>query len=243
VGKHVFLDTRVFAGGVDLSGSSNKVEIGEEFETKATTNFRSGGAREVLGGLAEVDISAEGQMEQGVDEHLWASRRTLEPWTVGPSDASDTAVGNVMYLTRALRTRSIFLGGLGEVSPWSAQAKGSWPLVRGVSAHQSGTARTATGDGTSLQIGAVADGEYMYANLHVLSISGTDTPTITVEVESDNDTGFASATSRGSFAARTAVGGEAIRIGGPITDDWWRINWTISGTSPSFLFLVSMGIE
>jgi hypothetical protein len=241
--KMVLLDVRLFASGVDLSGSGNKVEIGEEFETKQVTNWRSGGAREVLGGLASVDITCEGQMEQGVDEQIWANRRVLEPWTAGPTEASDTAAGNLMYLTRALRTRSTFLGEVGEVSPWSSAAKGSWPLVRGQSAHPSGTARTATGDGTSLELGAVADGEHLYANLHVLSISGTATPTITVDIESDDDTGFASATVQESFTAMTAVGGQSIRIPGPITDDWWRVAWTISGTNPSFLFLVSLGIE
>jgi hypothetical protein len=178
-----------------------------------------------------------------VDDATWANRRVLEPWSTGPTDASDTSVGSLMYLTSALRTKSQILGNLGDVAGWSADARGTWPLVRGVSAHPSGTPRTATGVGTSLQLGALAEGQNMYANLHVLSVSGTAAPTLTMTVHSDNATGFPSTTLRGSFAAKTAVGGESIRIAGPITDDWWRLSWTISGTNPSFLFLVSMGIE
>jgi hypothetical protein len=245
--KQILLDARVFMGGVDLSGSGNKIEIGEEAEAKKTTNWRSGGAHENIAGLTAVDISAEGQWEAGslayVDDGLWAGRRALEPWTVASDSLSDLSTGSTVYLTKALRKKASWLGQLGEVASWQADASGTWPLVRGVVGHASGVPRTATGSGTSLQVGAVPSGKYMYANLHVLSISGTSTPTITVKIQSDNATGFPSATDQGSFTAATAIGGQSIRIAGPITDDWWRASWTISGSSPSFLFLVSLGIE
>lgn len=245
--KLVLLDSRLFVGGVDLSGQGNKIELEEEAEAKAITNWRSGGAEQLLAGLTKVTASAEGQWEAGdasmVDDAMWANRRALEPWSAGPTGESDLSPGNLMYLTRMLRTKSTIWGSLGEVAGWTVDAKGDRPLVRGMSAHASGVPRTATGTGTSLQIGAVAADQHMYANAHVLSVSGTSTPTITLSVQSDNATGFPSATTQGTFAAKTAVGGEQIRIPGPITDDWWRVAWTITGTTPSFLFLVSLGIE
>jgi len=245
--KLVLLDSRVFVGGADLSGMGNKIELSEEWEAKATTNWRSGGAETVIAGVGKVMASAEGQWEAGdpsmIDDEMWANRRVLEPWSVAPEGDSDLAAGNLMYLTKMLRTKSSIWGQVGEVAGWTADAKGSWPLARGMSAHPSGVPRTANGSGTALQLGAVASDEYMYANLHVLSVSGTAVPTITVTVQSDNGSGFASPTTQGTFAAKTAVGGEPLRIAGPITDDWWRVGWTISGTNPSFLFLVSLGIE
>lgn len=246
--KMVLLNSRVFCSGVDLSGQGNKIEIGEETEVKAITNWRSGGAEENLAGLAKIEISSEGQWEAGdpsrVDDSLWANRRTLEPWSVAATEASDTGVGSVMYLARAVRSKSQIWGQLGEVASWQVDARGSWPMARGQVAHPSGTPRTATGTGTAIQLGAVPAGRYLYANLHVLSIAGTSTPTITVTVQSDNAIGFPSpANLAPAFAAVTAVGGQAIRIPGPITDDWFRLSWVISGSSPSFLFLVSLGIE
>lgn len=251
--KLVLLDARLFVGGVDLSGMGNKIELGEEWEAKQTTNWRSGGAVEVIAGLGKVDASAEGQWEAGdntkVDDALWANRRVLEPWSASASNASDTAAGNLMYLTQMLRTKASIWGDVGEVAGWNLSAAGNWPLVRGQSAHPSGVARTATGTGTAVQLGAVAANRYLYANLHVLSASGTATPTITVSVQSDDNSGFTTPTTRGSFAAKTAAnvtagaGAEGIRIVGPFTDDWWRVSWTISGTNPSFLFLSSFGIE
>lgn len=243
----VLLDARLFAGGVDLSGSGNKIELSEEFEVKKTTNWRSGGAEEVLGGIASVTINAEGQWEAGdaskVDDAFWSQRRTLDPWSASGSNASDLAPGNLMYLTKALRTKEQLWGDVGEVASWAADAVGTWPLVRGQSAHASGVPRTATGSGTAVQLGAVTANHNVYCNLHVLSVAGTATPTITLTLQSDDNSGFTSATTRDTFAAATAIGGEARRVAGAITDDWWRVGWTITGTNPSFLFLASFGIE
>lgn len=245
--KLVLLDSRLFIGGADFSGSGNKIELMESAEVKATTNWRSGGAEENLAGVASVEISGEGQWEAGdagkVDDALWAGRRLHEPWSIGPTGASDLSAGNLMWLAKAIRFKSQIWGDLGEVAGWSAEARGTWPLVRGMSAHASGTPRTATGHGSAFELGAVAADQYFYANLHVLSVSGTSSPTITVTMESDSDNNFNTPTDRLSFAAKTAIGGQALRVAGPITDTWWQAKWTISGTDPSFLFLVTMGIE
>jgi hypothetical protein len=136
-----------------------------------------------------------------------------------------------------------FWGNVGDVGSWMANGTGTWPLARGRCAHASGVPRTATGSGTAVQLGALAAGQHLYANLHVLSVSGMAAPTLTVTVQSDDNSGFTTPTTRGSFAAKSAVGGEPIRIAGPFTDTYWRVGWTITGTNPSFLFLASFGIE
>ena len=69
------------------------------------------------------------------------------------------------------------------------------------------------------------------------------TPTITARIESDDNSGFTSATTRATFTAATAISGETIRALGAFTDTWWRAAWTISGSSPSFLAMISMGIS
>lgn len=250
MGKLVFLDSRLYAGAADLSGVSNKIEIGEEAEDKKTTNFRSGGAEECLAGLTTLDISAEGEWEAGnaglVDDAMWNMRRTLDPWTVMPEGSSDLSIGaanQICYFSSAVKMKSQLLGQNGEVAPWMAEAKGTWPLVRGVPMHPSGVVRTATGTGSIVQVGAVPAGSRMYANLHVLSIAGTATPSIAVKVQSASLVGFGSPTDRMTFATRTVVGGESLRVAGPITDAFWRVSYTITGTTPGFLFLATLGIE
>jgi hypothetical protein len=241
--KMVLLDARLFAGGADLSGNSNKAEVTAEFEDKDATNYRSGGWKEVLAGLASSTVNAEGQWEAGdpskVDDASWAQLGGVGPWTVCPTDST---VGALAYFTNALRSNYKLGDAVGEVAPWTGKATGTWRMVRGQIAHPPGTARTATGAGTSIQLGPVPAGKRLYAAVHVLSAAGT-TPSITARIESDDNTGFTSAATKLTFAAATAPGGQILRTdGSAIADDWFRIAWTISGTTPSFLFAAALGI-
>jgi hypothetical protein len=243
----VLTDVRLFTGGADLTSANNKVELAAEVEEKDATVFRSSGTGQmftsVIGGLAQASIDAEGLWSAGaddtVDPNLWAGLGGVGAWTVYPDTAD---VDDVAYLTSALQADYQLLGKVGDVAPWKATARSSWPLARGKGAHPPGTARTATGDGTPVEHVAVPAGSYLYANLHVLSIAGTSTPTLTVKVQSDDGVGFASPTDRITFDAATAVGGQSKRVAGAITDTWYRATWTISGTNPSFLFAVAFGV-
>lgn len=243
--KTILTNVRCFAVGVDLTGNSNKIELSSEVEAKESTNYGSQGWKEVLGGLAEAEISGEGQWEAldvtKVDDASWAQLGGIGPWSISANTGA--AVGDLAYFTQAMRADYKLGGEVGEVAPWTGSAKSTWPLVRGQFAHPPGTARTATGTGTGLNVGAVAAGKRMYASLHVLSVAGT-TPSITARVESSVDNTFASPTTRLTFTAATAVGGQTLRTAGTaITDTWWRIAWTISGTTPSFLFAAALGIQ
>lgn len=244
--KSVLLDCRLFAVGADLSGHSNKIELSSEVEDKDATNYRSDGWKEVLGGLGSAELSGEGQWEAGdaskVDDASWSQLGGVGPWSVGPADS---AVGDLAYFMKALRSDYKLGDAVGEVAPWSGNAKSAWPLVRGLFAHPPGTPRTATGDGTALQLGALAAGQQLYAALHVLSVAGTSTPTITVEIESDSQEDFGGTPeTRLSFAPATAAGGQILRTSpGAHADTWYRPTWTITGTNPSFLFVVAFGIS
>lgn len=244
MGKFVLLNCRLFAVGADLSGASNKIEITAEYEDKETTNYLSNGHKEVIAGLGSAEITGEGQWEAGddslVDNASWSQLGGTGPWTACPNLAT---VGSLAWITKAMRADYTQGESVGEVAPWAGTAKSAWPLVRGVIGHPAGTARTSTGTGTGIELGAVASGQRLYAGLHVLSASGT-TPSITARIESDVDDTWASPTTRLTFAAADAAGGQILRTDGTaITDTWWRVAWTISGTSPSFMFATSFGIR
>ncbi|MBL7492520.1 hypothetical protein I6A60_01940 [Frankia sp. AgB1.9] len=238
----LLINTRLFTGGADLTGASNKIEISAEVEDKDVTTHGSGGWKEHQGGLADTELGAEGFWAAGdpgkVDDQTWAALGGVGAWTVGPDDA---AVGNLAYLTRALRAQYQMTGSVGDVAGWNAGGKGSWPLARGVFAHPPGTARTASGTGTGINLGAVAAGKRLYASLHVLSVAGT-TPTLDVVVESDADNTFASPISQVTFTQAVDRGGQIGRTSAAgIADSWVRAKWTVGGTSPSFLFVVAVG--
>jgi len=246
VGKFVLTNCRLFAGAADLTANANKLELAAEVESKDVTAFNPNSGQtwtELLGGLASTKASGEGQWEaldlSKVDDSTWAALGGVGAWTACPAGAN---VGDVAWVTRML-TGSYQLGGqVGDVAPWSADWSSSRPLARGQVLHPPGTPRTTTGTGTSRQLGALTAAQALYVTLHVLSISGTATPTITVAVESDDNSGMSTPTTRATFAAATVLGGQAVKIPGAVTDDWWRVKWTISGTTPSFLFISAAGI-
>ncbi|MET9301783.1 hypothetical protein ABZX66_20915 [Micromonospora aurantiaca] len=244
--KFVLKGVRLFSGGVDLTSNTNKVELKTEIEEKDATAFNPLSTTavwtELLGGLASSSADGEGQWEAGdpgkVDDATWAARGGVGALTVCPAGAN---VGDLAWVTQAL-TGSYSLGGqVGDVAPWSASWAGSWPLVRGQILHPPGTPRTASGNGTSRQLGALSASQALYVVLHVLSATGT-TPSVTVVVESDDTSGMATPTTRATFTAATASCGQAVKVAGPVTDDWWRIKWTVSGTTPSFLLVAAAGI-
>jgi len=245
VGKTVLKNCRLWTGGADLTTRTNKLEISSEVEERDVTSFQPTGDvwTEVIGGLASTSVSAEGQWEAGdptrVDDESWAALGGLSAWTAAPGAST---VGAPAWLLNALRGSYSLGGTVGDVAPWSASASGTWPLVRGVIAHPPGMARTATGNGTAIQLGPVPAGRSLYATLHVLSIAGTGTPRITVAIESATANDFATKATRLTFAQAAAPGGQILRVAGPITDGWVRPTWTVTGTSPSFLFVVAVGV-
>ena len=239
----VLKNVRLFAAGADLTTVNNQVQLQAEAESKDTTAFVPTGDvwHEEISGIMSASITGQGQWEAGdaskVDDMAWSTQGTVVPISVCPAGAAD---GALAWLSQFNRTQYQLLGQLGDVAPWSLTAQGAWPLVRGQVLHGP-TARTATGTGTSVQLGAVSSTQRLYVALHVFSVSGT-TPSLTVAIQSDNATGFPSASTVTTLTAATAIGSQITRVAGPITDDWFRVSYTISGTDPSFLFAVTAGI-
>lgn len=244
--KFVLKAARLFACGVDLTSVNSKIELSSEVEEKDVTPFNPDPTaevwRELLAGLASTSVSAEGQWEAGnggsVDDNACIKLGVVGALTACPAGAT---VGALAWLTKMMEGSYGIGGQVGDVAPWTAGWSGSWPLARGQVLHPPGTARTTTGSGTAVQLGALSASQALYVTLHVLSASGT-TPEITVIVESDDNSGMTSAITQGTFTAASAQGGDALKISGPITDDWWRVSWTITGTTPSFLFVAAAGI-
>ncbi|MEV8395918.1 MULTISPECIES: hypothetical protein [unclassified Streptomyces] len=242
--KFTLLDARLFAVGADLSGAANKIELTSEIEDKDATNYRSNGWKELIGGLGSAEISGEGQWEAGdpgmVDNASWADLGGTGPYTVCPTDS---VVGALAYFTNGMRADYKVGDAVGEIAPWSGTVKSSWPLVRGQIAHPPGLARTSTGTGTALNLGAIPTGKRLYAALHVLSAAGT-TPSITLTIESDDAAGFTTPITRLAFTPATGPSGQVSRGDGlALTDTHYRVAWSITGSAPSFMFAVSLGIR
>jgi hypothetical protein len=238
----VLTDCRLYLDSADLTGYSNKAELAAKGDDLDSTTFASGGWKERRGGLFDGTASLDGLWAAGdltaPDDVFWVNLGVATvPLTGVPTGG---AVGDLAYLTRGLETEYAPGAKVGELISWSAGLSVNWPIVRGQILHPQGTARTATGNGTARQLGAVDSSHALYVCLHVMSyVDGS----LTVKVQSDDNSGFSSAVDQGTFTAATALGGQTMKIAGAITDDYWRVAWTISGGSThSFLFAVSAGI-
>lgn len=239
----VLLDCRLYLAGADLTGYSNKAELSAKAADLDRTTFGDSGWKTRTGGVFDGTAALDGFWQAGdagqPDDVWWTNLGVATvPLTGVPTGG---AVGDLAYLTRGLDSEYKPGAKHGELLAWSAKLDTNWPIVRGQVLHPQGTTRSSSGSGTARQLGAVDSSHALYVCLHVTSVSG-GTPSLTVVVESDNAVGFPSATTQGTFSAANAIGGQTMRIAGPITDDWWRVSWTISGSTPSFLFAVSAGI-
>lgn len=237
----VVTDAILFAGEFDLSGHLNSVNADVEFAEKDQTVFGDG-ASNFLAGLQSWSVAYEGFLDYAADasdEAVAALNGTSGiPLTISATRAD----GDVAYLGRGFKpglTRSTQVGEIAKLTGNFTASSGEG-LVRGELLVPK-AAKTATGTGTGQQLGAVAAGESVYAALHVFSASGTS-PTLNVTVESDDNSGFTSATTRLTFTQATAAGSQWQSLAGAITDTYWRVRFTIGGTSPSFTIAVAVGV-
>lgn len=103
-----------------------------------------------------------------------------------------------------------------------------------------GVGVSATANGTGRQMGALASAkQYMAMAGHVTARTGTAAVVFTLE--SDDNSGFTSATTRATESSISSVAyfGPTV-VAGPITDDYWRVKATISGTG-TLSYVVGMG--
>jgi hypothetical protein len=151
------------------------------------------------------------------------------------------AEGEQCYFGTVSESQYLPGGKVKDVLPFKSKIQGDGPLQNGIILVNG--AKTATGSGTIFNAGAITATQKLYAVLHVYGISGTGTPTITVTLQSAALVGFGSPTTRVSFTAVTAVGAQfAVPVPGPITDAFWRMIWTVSGTNPSLSIVGGMDI-
>jgi hypothetical protein len=239
--KFVFNDGKVFSGGYDLSDHITSVNLEITAEELDATTINSGGFREKLGGLKDSTLSMDGFYEAGAnkpDALLGASIGNELIVTTVP----DAGVGNTAYFMKSRLFSYQMFGSVGEIAPFSiSKSQSDDEVVQGKI--ELDGALTATGNSTGVQLGAVGATERVYVAIHCTAVSGTSTPTVTFKLQSDDNSSFTSPTDRITFTGITAIGADYQSAAGAITDTYYRLNYTISGTNPSFSIHATIGIE
>lgn len=236
-------NTQILMNEFNVSGDTNRVDLALKRRLEDDTTMGATWEK-LIGGVLSMEFQVGGYADFADDAEdevlfngLTAASRVVTIGEVGG------AVGNIAYSGTNIRSEYSVLGEHGSNTPFSASGQGSGTIVRGTILHDSSTARIASGNGSGsgvVQLGTVSATQRVYASLHVISASVADT--LDVTVQSDNASNFPSATTRISFTQATAATAEFKSAAGAITDDYWRIGWTIGGSSPSFTFVVNVGI-
>lgn len=236
----VLKDAKLYMAGRDFTGVMNALALDYSAETKAARVFGDAAVRRISG-LTDISLSHAGFFDADtVDKDLHANIGVDNvPMTAAPNDGAE---GKTAFIFRAAHSEYSPGGEMGELFRYAVTALGSSgeSLVKGTILHNG--VQTVSGNGTAFQVGAVGAAQKLYAALHVLTVAGS-TPTLDVTVESDDLEGFGTTMTQITFGQKTAVGAEwATPVAGVIADDWWRIAFTIGGGSPSFAFIVTIGI-
>lgn len=241
---HKFTNAAIYLAQYDVSGDHNAVTLEQGVEALDKTVFGNT-TRAHLGGLLTASAKGQGFLSYGtaeIETILNATFNTPDtPVTVGPLGAG---AAERAYFTKALSTKVKPLGGtVGDIHAfeWSADGSGGVPFVPGTVMAAKAARSTSSNSGTALQLGAVSASQRIYAALHVFAASGT-TPTLAVTVKSDNGVGFGTPATQITFTTATATGAQFASAAGAISDDYWRVDWTVGGTTPSFTFAVVIGI-
>lgn len=234
----IWQDCRLLLAGYDLSGVMNALAIDYGAELQDNTVFTNT-TRSRLGGLKTVTLQHEGFFDGvDIDAALFSRIGTAgEVMTLAPGSL---AAGNRVFTIQSALAEYMPGGAVGEMFAFSVSGESSGPLVRGTVLFND--TATATGSGAGQNLGAATSAQRVYAALHVLAASGTS-PSLTVRVQSDADNTFASPVDQITFNAATAIGAQFSSVAGPVTDAFWRVDYTIAGTSPSFNFVVVLGIQ
>lgn len=245
----IWLDT------VAVASQINQVTIQASATEEDVTTFANVGMAR-LGGLKDAIISAAGYWEANPDpdftifSDVGGGANGNIPITVGL--AQNAPVGTVAYIMGALLAQ---YGGIGAkvgkplaFSLRAAQVAGNingpdnGRLAQGLVAVNGAI----TASGSSAIQGPVpvptTAQQAIVAALHVTGMSGG--ASLLVSLQSAATVGFASPTTRFTFNAVSGVNAaQCVEVPGPITDQYWRFAWTVTGgSSPSFTVAASFGL-
>lgn len=240
----IWSNMSILTGGYEIGCKAKNVLLEAECAVLDSTPLCvSDGYQTFIAGRKKVTFSMDGMADFAVGEvdPTVSTAGTFAtgsvPFSVLPAGITD---GSRAYTTSALSLQYTPISGAGELSMFHLAGAGvGAPLIAGTLLHPTATARTSSSTGTGRQLGAITATQRMYGALHVLSAG---TGSMTVKIQSDDNASFTSATDRITFTAATAATYEWSSVAGAVTDDYWRVSYTISGGAPSFVFAVIAGI-
>ena len=235
-------DISYLAGDLEIACNAKTAVFNAECTALDSTGLCSTGWTALEAGLATAMFDITGMADMaalGFDATTWsqfATKDVVHSMSIGSADGSPT------YFMRGMSTSYTPIDGqVGDLAGMRLAGRTSTgKMVRGVRAHPTSVARSATGNGAGYQLGALSAAQSMFAALNVLDRTGT--ASMTLKVQSDDNSGFTTPTDRiSSFTAAAARDYQWGSVAGAVTDTYWRVVYTITG-SGTITFGASLGI-
>ena len=232
---YVQTNVGLYWGGYSLASSFNAIALNLSNSPQDDTVYGDTTVSNASG-LSTVTLEAEGFWQSTSDAVLQASLGSDD--TVVSVTPVDQSAGSPSLFSKVTTStyNPISTGTVGSMMGFSLSAEGRGEKnVSGEILVIPATYTSSSETVTNASIGAVSATQKIYSELHVSAASGT----LDVIVESSPNSGWGSESTRITHTPFTAVGAEMLSTAGAITDAYWRVKWTISG---SFDFIVSLGI-
>ena len=231
---YVQTNVGLYWGGYSLASSFNAIALNLGNSPQDDTVYGDTTVSNAAG-LSSVQIEAEGLWQSTTDSVLQSSLGSDD--TVLSVTPVDQAAGSPSLFSKVTTStyNPISTGTVGNMLGFSLSAEGRGEKsVSGEILVIPATYTSSSETATNASIGAVSATQSVYSALHVTAASGT----LDVIVESA-PSNWSSESTRITHTRFTAVGAEMLSTAGAITDAYWRVKWTLSG---SFDFIVSLGI-
>lgn len=235
-------DVQLLVGAFELGAFTGGFDMGAETEMKPANNFAAKGYTVVVPGLS----TATGSLNGWADYASGGVSATFNGATIGSQQAftviptgSVSAVGDTAQFMRGrLNKLQMQMGNVGDVTGFQMSITGDYADVDGYLLAPLVSRGAVTGAQVS-GVPAVLASEQVFGVLHVTGAVGTNLAW-TIQSATTADSGFASPTTRLTFATVSAVGWQMITIPGPITDTRWRAVATVGGST--FTSAVAFGV-
>lgn len=239
-------NARQLIDGYDVSDVTGDLDVSGEAEMLPRTPIRSGGFRQQIPGLKSYRTVTNGFADFGSATavcNVFRSATVGNQFVVSTFPTGGDTAGDPAIFTRArLQAFRAPGGAIGTIGTFGSVFESNTAQIEdGVTLHPL-TLRTSSSSGTAVEFAGPTASQKLYAALHVTSVDGTS-PTLDVKVQSDDNSSFTTPTDRITFTQASAIGAQwATPLAGAITDDHWRVTWTIGGSSdPEFTFAVVIG--
>lgn len=240
----VLTDSQVWVGSHNATTFTGSFTVSQQANMVQANVFGGGGFTRSYPGLKTFTTGIEGFADYdaaAINTALGGDLGNQELVSIAPTGGA--TAGDPVIFTRGLVQNINTPGGpVGEMASFGMTVESDTAQINGIIAAPL-AARTSTGNGTIVAMTGPSAAQRVWLGLHVFSVAGTANPSMTVALQSAAAVGFASPTTRLTLAAATSAGWQfASTSAGAITDGFWRVTFTISGTNPSFSCAAVLGV-